>query len=96
MHQGQLSCVLFADSRTLATAGTDCTISIWAVTTKAKTIDLTPKACFFGHRSNVTTLIVSKSFSTLVSASSDGQVLLWDLNRMELVRKVTDGKTVEV
>ena len=41
-------------------------------------------------------LAVSRSFSALMSASSDGQVLLWDLNRLELVRRLTTGKPVEV
>ena len=59
-------------------------------------MDLQPKACLFGHRSAVTTLAVSRSFSTLVSASSDGQVLLWDLNRLEFVRKLAKGPPVEV
>ncbi|KAK3167262.1 hypothetical protein OEA41_010388 [Lepraria neglecta] len=40
-------------------------------------------------------LAVSRSFSALMSASSDGQVLLWDLNRLELVRRLTTGKPVE-
>ncbi len=50
----------------------------------------------FGHRAAVTTIAVSRSFSTLLSASSDGQVLLWDLNRLELVRRLTTGNPVEV
>ena len=41
-------------------------------------------------------LAVSRSFSALLSASSDGQVLLWDLNRLELVRRLTTGEPVEV
>lgn len=88
--------MLFADSKTLVTAGSDCTISIWAVITTASSIDLQPKICLFGHRSAVTMLAVSRSFSSLLSASSDGQVLLWDLNRLELVRRLTRGKPVEV
>ncbi|KAL9099060.1 MAG: hypothetical protein Q9187_009555 [Circinaria calcarea] len=95
MHQGQLSGAIFADSRTLITAGVDCTISVWAVVTGAKLVDLTPKACLFGHRATVTRLATSRSFSSLLSASSDGQVILWDLNRLELIRKVTQGKPVE-
>jgi WD40 repeat protein len=50
----------------------------------------------FAHRSPVTVLAVSKSFSTLLSASKDGTVILWDLNRLEFVRKLnlkaTGGK----
>ena len=86
----------FADSRTLITAGMDCTISIWQVTILAKAIDLTPRGCLFGHRTPVTTISISRSFSCLLSASSDGGVLLWDLNRLELIRKVAEGKTVAV
>lgn len=31
-----------------------------------------------------------------MSASSDGQVLLWDLNRLEFIRKLASGEPVEV
>lgn len=96
MHQGQLSYVLFADSKTLVTAGSDCTISVWTVITTTSSVDLQPKICLFGHRSAVTMLAVSRSFSALLSASSDGKVLLWDLNRLELVRQLTGGKPIEV
>ena len=40
-------------------------------------------------------MAASRSFSALLSASSDGQVLLWDLNRLALVRRLTSGKPVE-
>ena len=62
----------------------------------ANSVDLQPKITLFGHRSSVVTIAVSRSFSVLLSASSDGQVLLWDLNRLELVRRLTTGKPVEV
>lgn len=88
--------MIFADSKTLVTAGSDCTVSIWAVITTPTSVDLQPKICLFGHRSTVTILTASRSFSALLSASSDGQVLLWDLNRLELVRKLTNGRAVEV
>lgn len=96
VHQGQLSSALFADSKTLVTAGADCTISVWTVISTSKSVDLQPKVCLFGHRTPVNTLAVSRSFSALLSASTDGQVLLWDLNRLEFVRELTDGKPVEV
>ena len=96
VHQGQLTSVLFADSKTLVTAGSDSTISVWTLIITANSVDLQPKRTLFGHRSAVTTIAVSKSFSALLSASSDGQVLLWDLNRLELVRRLTTGQPVEV
>ncbi|KAI9845074.1 MAG: hypothetical protein M1837_005078 [Sclerophora amabilis] len=96
LHQGQLSCALFADSRTLVTAGVDCTISVWAVILHPKAVDLSPKSSLFGHRSPVTTLAISRSFSAFLSASMDGQVFLWDLNRLEFVRELASGPVVEV
>ena len=88
--------MLLADSKTLVTAGSDCTISIWTLIITSNSVDLQPKITLFGHRSAVTTLAVSRSFSALLSVSSDGQVLLWDINRLELVRRLTSGKPVEV
>ncbi|CAL5871223.1 uncharacterized protein PFLUO_LOCUS5471 [Penicillium psychrofluorescens] len=86
LHVGQLSYAHFADSRTLVTSGTDCTISLWTVTTNSKSVDLQPSGSLFGHRAPVTVLAVSRSFSALLSASADGQIMLWDLNRRSFVR----------
>ncbi|KAI1996119.1 beige protein-like 1 [Ophidiomyces ophidiicola] len=95
LHAGQLSCALFADSQTLITAGEDCTISVWSYTTTARSADLHPKASLFGHRTPVTVLAVSRSFSTILSASKDGTLMLWDLNRLEFVRKLPPGEAVD-
>ena len=61
----------------------------------SKSVDLQPKACLFGHRASITNMAVSRAFSTLLSASADGQVILWDLNRLELVREIAKDKFVE-
>jgi hypothetical protein len=96
LHQGQISCALFASSQTLITAGEDCILSAHTiVTSPAKQVELQPRTSLFGHKTPVTTLAVSKSFSTLLSASSDGTVILWDLNRLEFVRKLTHGRPIE-
>ena len=95
VHQGQLSCALFAGSKTLVTAGTDCTVSVWTVISTPKMTDLQPRTTLFGHRRAIVALAVSRSFGALLSASSDGQVILWDLNRLELVRIMTTGKPVD-
>lgn len=100
---GQLSCALFADSQTLITSGTDCTISVWTYTynystkSSSKSVDLVPKASLLGHQIPVTVLAVSRSFSTVLSASKDGKIMLWDINRLEFVRQLPSaGGIVDV
>ena len=96
MHTGQVSCAAFADSKTLITASSDCTISVWTVVLAAQSVDLQPQACLFGHRAPINTLAVSRSFSALLSASNDGQIILWDLNRQLFVRTLALDKPIEV
>lgn len=96
LHQGQLSTAIFASSTLLITAGEDCVISAHTIsTTSAKSIELTLRSSLFGHRAPVNLLAVSKSFSTMLSASLDGVVLLWDVNRLEFIRKLASGSVVE-
>ncbi|GKT96298.1 beige/BEACH domain-containing protein [Colletotrichum tofieldiae] len=96
LHIGQLSCATFADSKTLITAGEDCVISVYAVqTAPGKVVDLLPRSSLFGHRAPVTSIAVSKSFSTFVSVSTDGQAFVWDLNRLEFIRKLPLSRPVE-
>ncbi|KAK5719498.1 beige protein-like 1 [Elasticomyces elasticus] len=85
-HVGALTAAVFADSKTLITAGADCTIAVWTVSVHRDQVDLQAKACLFGHRKPVTQLAVSRVFSTLLSVSADGQVLLWHLNRLTCIR----------
>lgn len=92
VHQSQVSCAIFADPKTLVTTGTDCTISAWRVTYASKSVELQPEGSLFGHLTPVTVLAVCRAFSTLLSASTDGVVLLWDLNRLEFVRELTRAK----
>lgn len=96
LHVGQLSCAIFADSRTLVTAGRDCTISAWMFTSGSKSVDLQPAGTLFGHRTPISILAVSRSFSTLLSASTDGQVMLWDLNQQSFVRELPAEGPVDV
>lgn len=96
LHQGQISCAAFADHRTLITAGTDGTVSVWQVQTTSKSVDLQPKACLFGHVNPVTIMAISRSFSVLVSASNDNTVLVWDLNRLRFVRQLKTDAPVKV
>lgn len=94
LHIGQLSCALFTDSKTLVTAGNDCTVAVWSVIENGKSVELQPRATLFGHRKPVSVLALSRSFNALMSASTDGQVMLWDLNRCEFIRKLGDEMAV--
>lgn len=85
-HVGPITTATFGDSKTLITAGQDCTIGVWKVIATKNLIEIQSKAYLFGHRTPVTVLAASRVFSTLVSASEDGQVLVWGLNRHDCIR----------
>lgn len=88
LHPGQLSCATFADPKTLVTAGTDGTVSVWHLQPNPKIVEIQPKVTLFGHVTAVTIMAVSRSFSTLVTASEDKTVMVWDLNRLRFVRQL--------
>ena len=85
-HIGQITAATFTDSKTLVTAGKDCTIGLWGISTSRDTIDIQPKTYLFGHRTAIFVLTASRVFSTLLSASLDGQILIWGLNRHQCIR----------
>ncbi|ROT40949.1 WD repeat and FYVE domain-containing protein [Sodiomyces alkalinus F11] len=96
LHIGQISCVTFANSKTLITAGEDCVISVFAMqTAPGRPVELLPRSSLFGHKAPVTTIAVSKTFSTFVSISADGQAFMWDINRLEFIRKLPLARQVE-
>ncbi|KAH7316828.1 hypothetical protein B0I35DRAFT_479634 [Stachybotrys elegans] len=89
LHIGQISCACFAESKTLITAGEDCVVSVYAIqTTPGKPVELLPRSSLFGHKQPVTTMAVSKAFSTFVTVSTDGQAFMWDLNELAFIRKL--------
>ncbi|KAI1648773.1 beach-domain-containing protein [Daldinia loculata] len=96
LHTGQISCIVVADSKTLITAGEDCVVSVFTMqTTTGKPVELMHRSSLFGHKTPVTTIAVSKAFSTLVTVSGDGHAFLWDMNRLEFVRKLSSARAVE-
>ncbi|KAH1595758.1 hypothetical protein KXX34_001029 [Aspergillus fumigatus] len=58
-------------------------------------LDLQPAGSLFGHRNPVNVLAVSRSFSALLSASTDGQIMLWDLNQHTFVRELPASGPVD-
>lgn len=59
-------------------------------------VDLQPAGTLFGHRSPINDLAVSRSFSTLLTTSTDGQIMLWDLNQQCFVRELSVEGPVDV
>lgn len=96
LHQGQLSCVAFADSKTLITAGEDSVVSVFGIkSSAAKNVELLPRMSLFGHKTPVNVIAVSKAFSTFLTVSQDGNAFLWDLNRLDFIRKLPVSRPVE-
>jgi WD40 repeat protein len=96
LHIGQISTLTFADSKTLVTAGEDCVVSVFTIhNTAGKPIELFPRSSLFGHKTPVAVIAVSKAFSTLLTVSQDGTAFLWDLNRLEFIRKLPVSRPVE-
>ena len=96
LHIGQISTLTFADSKTLITAGEDCVVSVYRIhSLPGKTVELVPRSSLFGHKTPVTTIAVSKALSTFVTVSRDGVAFLWDLNRLEFIRKLPLARPVE-
>ncbi|KAJ8122126.1 hypothetical protein ONZ43_g1597 [Nemania bipapillata] len=86
----------FSNSKTLITAGEDCVVSVFNMQSQAgKPVELVHRSSLFGHKTPVTTIAVSKAFSTVVTISGDGHAILWDLNRLEFVRKLPSNRPVE-
>ncbi|KAK3372394.1 hypothetical protein B0H63DRAFT_293925 [Podospora didyma] len=89
LHIGQISTLIFADSKTLITAGEDCVVSVNTVqSAPGRPVELIPRSSLFGHKTPVTCIAVSKAFSTILTVSQDGVAFLWDLNRLEFIRKL--------
>ncbi|KAF2215099.1 hypothetical protein CERZMDRAFT_35689 [Cercospora zeae-maydis SCOH1-5] len=85
-HVGPVTTATFVDSKTLITGGQDCTIGVWKVHQAKDMIEINSKTYLFGHRTSVTVLAATRVFSTLLSISTDGQALLWGLNRFSCIR----------
>lgn len=58
-----------------------------------RAVELVPRASLFGHKTAVTTIAVSKALSTFVTVSTDGAALLWDLNRLEFIRRLPGARS---
>lgn len=95
LHQEDITAAKFT-GMTLITASVDCTIGIGPVSVSTDRVDLQPRSFLHGHRWPVTTIAVSRTLSTILSADTSGQVILWDLNTHERIRDIPVNVPVQV
>ncbi|GAA5921426.1 hypothetical protein JCM3775_003043 [Rhodotorula graminis] len=94
-HTGSIVVASFADNSTLVTGSDDSSIVVWRleirVTGSSKSVHLAKLASLRGqHSSAIVSLVASKAYSIIVSGSTSGVAVLWDLNRLKPVR-LLDG-----
>lgn len=88
LHDGQITTAMVTDDgELLLTGGEDCVVNVWAVGRQDK-YELIHLQTLCGHSAPITCVAVSSQYSLIVSGSSDGGLIVWDLNRLELLRRL--------
>ena len=59
-------------------------------------VELRPKSMLFGHSHPIAAMAVADSLRVLVSASSNGRILIHDLNDLKLIRELTNVQSFDV
>ncbi|KAI1299170.1 hypothetical protein EDD11_006490 [Mortierella claussenii] len=87
LHLEAITCVKWADDRTIVTTSRDTVVCIWRIV-HIKSYELKLMKCLRGHRETVHTVAISVAYSIIVSGSEDKSCIVWDLNRLEYVRQL--------
>jgi WD40 repeat protein len=87
------TCAAFADSETLATGSSDYIVRLWRVertplSPKDPPLSITLTNIMRGHTAEVLCIAASRQWSLLVSGSSDGTAIFWELNRGTYTRSL--------
>ncbi|KAF9939088.1 hypothetical protein BGZ65_011543, partial [Modicella reniformis] len=87
LHLEAITCVKWADDRTIVTTSRDTVVCIWRII-PSRSYELKLMKCLRGHREIVHTVAISVAYSIIVSGSEDKSCIVWDLNRLEYVRQL--------
>ncbi|KAI8363654.1 hypothetical protein B0O80DRAFT_396168 [Mortierella sp. GBAus27b] len=87
VHLESITCVKWADDRTIVTTSRDTVVCIWRIV-QSRSYELKLMKCLRGHRETVHTVAISVAYSIIVSGSEDKSCIVWDLNRLEYVRQL--------
>ncbi|ORX90609.1 beach-domain-containing protein [Basidiobolus meristosporus CBS 931.73] len=90
LHSGPIRCVAFADSSRLVIGGEDTLVSIWRIHQNKSQDTLELCQILRGHSAPVTCVAVSGSYSIVVTGSEDGTCIIWDLNRLNYIRQLSE------
>ncbi len=95
VHEGlldsQIACAVVSDDGQLVVlGGEDAVLSVWRKHPTQKYLQLQPVGTLCAHTERVCCLAASTSFRILLSGGADRQVFMWDLNRMQQVRRLPD------
>ncbi|KAM9727298.1 lysosomal-trafficking regulator isoform 1-T3 [Menidia menidia] len=82
-------CQLFTGSK----CGVITAYSNRFTSTTPSEMEVESQAHLYGHTGEVTSLFVCKPYSILISVSTDGTCILWDLNRLCYVQSLTGHKS---
>ncbi|KAJ8612061.1 hypothetical protein MRB53_037612 [Persea americana] len=85
-HTDQINTAAFMNPTTFITASADGTVGVWTCTTERHEPYLKLRGYLHGHTSSVTHIATSPEWHTLVTASSDGEIRTWDINRLNVIR----------
>ncbi|KAI0029515.1 beach-domain-containing protein [Vararia minispora EC-137] len=91
------TCAVFPDSENLVTGSRDFIVRLWRVSRSSHgstRISLTHLMRV--HSAEVVCVAASRPWSVVVSGSSDGSAVIWDLNRAKYIRSIWHGEGAEV
>lgn len=91
LHDGQITCCAVTDDgKYIVTGGEDSVVSVWRLSHKhtrtRRRLQIASALC--GHSQAISCLVSSSSYNILVSGSLDCEVIVWDLSRLILVRRL--------
>lgn len=72
----------------VAFGGVGGMVQVWSIQSEASKLRFKVLTELCGHDSAVQCLFVSDEFSIIVSGSSDGSCIIWDLNRLRFIRSM--------
>jgi len=98
-HDGQVSCLcVTSDGSYILTGGTDSIIAVRKIKKTKGNRSFVFLKSLTGSFSPISCIAASRSYSIIVSSTIDNTIILWDLNRLSFVKKLSlpDNITTQI